>query len=890
MRRAAAGLLAILGLAALAVAAEDPVFSSLGIPSNYAPGQMDPRVPTPEKVLGFRIGDRFVTHGEVSAYVRAVAAAVPDRVRVETYGRTPEGRDLLLVIVTAPENLTRLDDLSGKIRALYSPSTARPAAAPADLPLFAWFSYGVHGDEASSPDAAVATLYHLAASRDAETLEVLRRVVLTMDPMVNPDGRMRYLAWLSTALTGAPDPNPDAREHHPAWPRGRTNHFGFDLNRDWAWVTQDETRARIARYLKSPPQVHVDFHEMSPESSYFFPPAAEPLHAGLQRDSVRWLGVFGRENATAFDARGWTYFVRETFDLFYPAYGDSWPFFNGAIGMTYEMAGGPGGALAYRRRDGSILTLKERALKHFTTGLTTLKTAAAHRDELLRDFAAARAASLGSADRYYSIPADQDPYRLRLFLDTLRAQGIQVKRSRGAGKDGGGALVVDAAQPSGALASALLDERAELPAKFLEQERTKFLRREDEGFYDVTAWSLPAAFGLRAARVSGRIPAADDAQIQPGSVERSGARLGYLARSPGLAAFPILAKCAQNKIVASIAAKGFRLGGGSYAVGTLFLHRQGAPAELDAIVADLARETSVDFVGVDSAWTDEGIALGSERFVPWKASRVGLLTGPGIDRSSAGWALDQFSRVFRYPLSVLDVDSFDEAELARYDAIIVPDASNRIASMLAKESGEALRAWVKAGGVLVGIGGGAGVLREKDVGLSQASEWKPPREKQSDRKGTEESSSSEESKKPPAEEPKKPAAAARPTPADEADLENRRIRIPGAIFRTRGQSDHFLLFGSPEPPRVLLSTDAPLVAPPDPFQTVLSIERDKPLASGHAWPEAVDRMAGTPWLIAEPAGRGWAITFLDDPNFRGFWLGTSLVFGNAAVLAPSFRP
>jgi hypothetical protein len=869
----------VVSFASAAVGADDPLFSAIGIPSNYAPVQMDPRVPTPEKALGFRIGDRFVTHGELSTYVRAVAAAVPERVRVETYGRTPEGRDLLLVVVSAPDNLARFEDLAERVRALYSPASGRPVAPPADLPLFVWFSYGVHGDEASSSDAAMATLYHLAASRDAATVELLRRVVLTMDPMVNPDGRMRYLSWLSTALTGEPDPNPDAREHHPVWTTGRTNHFGFDLNRDWAWLTQPETRARIARYIRTPPQVHVDFHEMSPESSYFFPPAAEPLHAGLQRDSVRWLGVFGRENASAFDARGWTYFVRETFDLFYPGYGDSWPFFNGAIGMTYEMAGGPGGGLAYRRRDRSVLTLKERALKHFTTSLTTLATSAAHREELLRDFAAARAASLASPDRYYVIPPDQDPYRLRLLVETLRAQGVSVRRSKGSGKDGNGSLVIEVAQPSGALAAALLDEKAEMPAKFLEEERTKFLRREEEGFYDVTAWSLPAAFGLRASRVSGRAPASEEAQPQPGRVERSGARLGYLARSPGLAAFPILARCAQDHIVASVAAKSFRLAGETYAVGSLFLHRQGAPPDLDSVVADLARATSADFLGVDSAWTEEGIALGSERFVPWKPARVGLLMGSGVDRSSSGWALDEFYRVFRYPVSVLDVDSFDEAELARYDVLIVPEASPRVSSALAKTNAEAVRAWVKAGGVLVGIGGGASFLREKDVNLSQASEWKPPREKQSEKK-TEEAASSSEPKK----------GAGKPSEADEADIENRRIRIPGAVFRTRGKPDHFLLFGNPDPPRVLLATDAPLVPPPDPFQTVVSIERDKPLASGHAWPEAVNRMAGTPYLIAEPAGKGWAITFLDDPNFRGFWLGTSLLFGNAAILAPSFTP
>jgi hypothetical protein len=871
----------------LIASAEDPLFSPLGIPSGYSPGQLDPRVPTPEKVLGFRIGDRFVTHADVATYLRAVAAAASERVRIETYGRTPEGRELLLAVVTAPENHASFEEHAQRIRSIFSPSSAKPEAPPASLPLFVWFSYGVHGDEASSPDAAMATLYHLAASRDEETAERLRRVVVTMDPMVNPDGRMRYLAWLSTAVTGEPDPNPDAREHHPAWPRGRANHFGFDLNRDWAWVTQAETRARIARYRKTPPQVHVDFHEMSPESSYFFPPAAEPLHAGLQADSLRWLRVFGRGNAAAFDERGWTYFVRETFDLFYPGYGDSWPFFNGAVGMTYEMAGGPAGGLAYRRRDGSILTLKERALKHFTTGLSTIATASAHREELLRDFAAARAASFGAPPRHYVVASNPDAYRLRLFVETLRAQGIQVKRAVGGGKNGAARssdLLIETAQPSGALAAALLDEKAEMPATFIEEERAKFLRREDDGFYDVTAWSLPAAYGLEASRVAGRAPAGtEEAEPRPGRVERPGGRLGFLVHSPGLGAFPILARCAEKRVPASVGAKSFRVAGETYPIGSLFLRRDGAPPDLDSIVADLARSTGADFLGVDSAWTEEGVALGSSSFVPWKPARVGLLTGPGVDRSSSGWALDAFHRVFRYPVSVLDVDDFDDAELARYETLILPEASSRLTSSLAKRNSEALRAWVKAGGVLVGIGAGASLLREKDVGLSKAAEWKPPREKESEK-------DSDKSAPPADPKKKKSEPVADSAEATEADLPNRRIPIPGAIFRTRSRPEHFLLFGSAEKPRVLLATDAPLVPPEDPFETVISIERDKPLASGHAWPEGVERMAGSPYLIAEPAGKGWAITFADDPNFRGFWLGTSLLFGNAAILAPSFKP
>jgi hypothetical protein len=860
--------------AASARGVEDPVFAKTGIASNYSP-QVDPRVPTPEKFLGFRIGDRFVTHPEALAYARAVAAAAPDRVHFETFGKTPEGRELFLLVITAPENHAKMDALVAANRAVWSPLPGKKAAPAAGQPLFVWFSYGIHGDEASSPDAAMATVYHLAASRDAETAEWLRRVVLTIDPMLNPDGRMRYLAWLTSSMTGAPDPNPDSREHFPVWPRGRTNHFGFDMNRDWSAATQVETRARLARLIQTPPQVVVDFHEMSPESSYFFPPVAEPTNRLLPQELFQWFGVFGKANAAAFDARGWGYFIRETYDFFYPGYTDAWPSFNGAIGMTYEMAGGPRSGLAYKRKDGTVLTLKERALKHFTTGLATLKTAAERRDEILRDFASARTSSLAAPNRVWTFPADQDAYRLRLLAETLQLQGVEVKRTAAASADlPAGSLVVEKAQPSGTLVAALLDEKAELTEPFLQKERQKFLRGEDEAFYDVTAWSLPAAFGLKASK-SNALPKVGMEEAAPaaGAIKDAGARLGYIVRNPGLGAFPILARCAEKKVPVNVAARSFKVGERGYEAGTLFLRREGAPSDLDEVVANLAGETGVPFEGVASAWTEDGITLGSGWFLPWKPSRVALLAGPGVDRLSAGWALDAFHRVFRYPVTVIDPDTLGEAELSAYDVIIVPDSGSRVIGALTRSNGDALKAWVRSGGTLVGVGGGSSLLRDKEIGLSKATDWKSPRDREEKKKDGDEKE-----------------AAKKPVATEDPDLENRRLSIPGAIFKTKRRPEHFLLFGAEAEPRILLTTNAPLVPPDDPFRTVLSIAKEKPLWSGHAWPEAIDRMAGTPYLLAESAGRGWAITFLDDPNFRGFWLGTSLFFGNAAIFAPSFEP
>jgi hypothetical protein len=764
-------------------------------------------------------------------------------------------------------------DLVAANLSIWNGAAARKGAVLPTGPLFVWFSYGIHGDEASSPDAAMATLYHLAASRDAETAESLRRIVLTMDPMLNPDGRMRYISWLSTAVTGRPDPNPDAREHSPAWPAGRVNHFGFDMNRDWVAATQEETKARLARFLKTPAQVIVDFHEMGAESSYFFPPVAEPVNRLLSPEMQKWFAVFGRSNAAAFDARGWPYFIRETYDFFHPGYTDAWPSFNGSIGMTYEMAGGPRGGLAYRRKDETILTLKERALKHFISGLATFETAAKRGEEILKDFAASRAANLSQPNRVWIVPGDQDPWRLRLLEDTLRIQGIAVKRAREGGEVPAGSLVVEKAQPSGTLVSAIFDDQAELTETFLQQERGKFLRGEEEAFYDITAWSLPAAFGLRATRGTAlpKVALEDAAAPRPGQVSEPGARLGYLVRNPGLSAFPILARCAEKKAACFVAGKGFRIGEKSYAPGTLLLRREDS-SDLDGMVAALAAEIGVSFEGVASAWTEDGITLGSSWFARWRPSRVALVAGPGVDRSSAGWALDAFHRVFRYPVSVIDPGSLGDAEFERYDVIVVPDASGRTVSNIARSAGESLKAWVRSGGTLVGIGGGSALLRDKELGLSKATDWKSPRDRSPKKEGDEKKDTPD---------PKKPVAA------EDPDIENRRIFIPGAIFRTRSRPEHFLLFGTESEPRVMLLTDAPLVPPDDPFQTVLSIAKEKPLWSGHAWPEAIERMSGTPYLLAEPSGRGLAITFLDDPNFRGFFYGTALMFGNAAILSPT---
>jgi len=334
-------------------------------------------IPSPPGVPGYSLGDRFTSHAGIESYLRALADSAPDRIKIIRYGTTYEGRALYIAVVSSPENLSRLDSIRADSRRLADPGSVTDTEAAAlikKMPAIAWLSYGIHGNEASSPEAAMNVLHLLLSAEDAATDDLLGNLVVVIDPLLNPDGHERYVNYEITRSGTSPNEDPAAVEHNEDWPSGRTNHYFFDLNRDWAWLTQVESRARVKAYQEWMPHVHVDFHEMGYNSSYFFFPAFKPINTNFPISTVEWGEIYGRGNAEAFDREGWTYYSGESFDLFYPGYGDSWPSLQGAIGMTYEQAGQTG--VRVRRRDEAILTLKERIDHHTATSLATLRTTA----------------------------------------------------------------------------------------------------------------------------------------------------------------------------------------------------------------------------------------------------------------------------------------------------------------------------------------------------------------------------------------------------------------------------------------------------------------------------------------------------------------------------------
>src|SRR5687768_12458551 len=490
------------------------------------------RVQSPRDFLGYEMGEHFTDHASIVRYFDALAAAAPI-VRLRRYGDTNENRPLLQVLIARQDYLARLDEILARNRELANPATseARAREIAATNPAVVYFSYGVHGNESSSSEAALWTAYHLA-SGDNAVRGVLDSVVVVIDPTVNPDGRDRYVNFYRIARGVKPNPNPEAREHFEPWPGGRTNHYYFDLNRDWAWLTQKETRARLATWDYWTPQVHVDFHEMSASSSYFFFPAAAPINPLYPPHILRWGKYFGDANAAAFDARGWAYFTGESYDLFYPGYGDSWPSLLGAIGMTYEQAGGGVAGLAYKRPDGQILTLHDRAEHHLTSGEATLRATAHRKSELLLDFARFYR-TIGDGMPDVLLVPNNDPGRLESLVNLLRRSNIQVERATRAFRTSAqahagfakreqfpeGTFRVRARQPRGRLALTLLQPETVLEATFS---------------YDVSAWSLPYAYGVethRAERVpdAGWQPVRDTMQVRASIAAAAAAQpYGYL--------------------------------------------------------------------------------------------------------------------------------------------------------------------------------------------------------------------------------------------------------------------------------------------------------------------------------------------------------------------------
>jgi hypothetical protein len=863
--------------------------ASLLSPHELWPGaRYDPAVPTAGQVLGHGLGDEITSAEGIATYLQALAGAAPDRTRLVEYARSWEGRPLHVLIIGSADRMHEIDALQADLKRLADPRPLSEQDAEGlvkRLPVVVWLMAAVHGDEISSSEAVLALAYHLLAVRkDAAANLIQRDAVVLIDPLQNPDGRTRFLQHYLQSRAASPDLEPNAVEHDEPWPSGRYNHYLFDMNRDWFAQTQPETAGRVRVYLDWYPQVVVDLHEMGAESSYYFAPPAVPENPHITPQQHSWLEAFGRANAQRFDERGFAYFVREVFDSFYPGYGESWPMFQGAIGMTYEQASA--GGLRVRRHDGTELSFRQGVVHHFTAALTTALTAAQNRQRLLRDFleyrrSAAEEGRTGVVE--YLLPPGNDPSRCEALARLLVTQGVEVRRTEAAAKAGSqtlpeGTFVVPLAQPSGRLVRNLLAAQIPMDPDFVRRQRDRVEQRQRDEIYDMSGWSLPLLWDVDAVEATRPIaaPQAEFVGERTPAGPLAPARVGYLVPWSSAAAAGV-ADALQAGLKARSAAKPFKLNGRDYAGGAVLFRTSDNGADLGERLQAAAERHHMRVDPVDSGWVDEGISLGSNQVRPLKAPRVLLAWDQPTWSMSAGWARFVLERRFSQPVTAVRVATLPQVELARFDVLVLP--SGRYQETLGEEDVARIRAWVSDGGTLVTLGEASRWAARQDVGLLEtATEL---------RDGRPESG----------EEGKEKAALDKPRePEHPFDLEaalrperERPATTPGALLRVELDFDHWLSAGTDGEIQVVV--DSQRVFTPirlDKGRNVgLYVDEESLVASGLTFDDSRAALARKAYLIDQPIGEGHLIAFAEDPNYRAFAEATELLFMNAVLLGPA---
>lgn len=867
----------------------------------------DAAIPTLEQTLGYSSGARITAHAGLRRYFDALAAAAPGRFQVIEYARSWEGRELFYGAVASPENFARLDEIRdgmSKLADARRTSSAEAKSLIARLPIVIWLGYGVHGNEISSPDAALLTAYHLLAARGDEVADRIRKsVVVLIDPIQNPDGRDRFIHHFEQSLGLEPDASPLAAEHVEPWPGGRTNHYLFDLNRDWFALTQPETRGRVAVLRDWRPAVFVDLHEMGSEATYYFAPEAVPYNPHLTADQRSALDLFGKNNSRWFDRFGFSYFTREVYDAFYPGYGASWPSYYGAVAMTYEQASARG--LLMNRSDETTLHFRDGVRQHFVASISTAEVAARNREKLLGDlYEYSRTAIEEGASgeiRAYALPRRGDVSVVDKLAAVLHEQGIEIRQTEAASEACGVDLppksfVIPLAQPANRLIRNLLDPEVSMEEEFLkEQERRRKKNLPDE-IYDVTAWSLPQMFNVEAIACkddpNSNLATVSPPRVPEGRIHEGPAGVGYFVPW-NTAAGRFLSASLRRGLRVLSSDKQFRQENRSFPRGTLILKRADNPDGFDAVVATLARQSGADVYPAASGWVDEGVNLGSGYVSSLPAPRIALAWDRPARPNSAGWTRYLLEREFNYPVTPIRTRSLAGADLSKFDVLILPDAG-AYGEELNEKAVAGLKDWVSRGGVLIGLRGAVEFFAAPKVKLLEIS--------QEDAAAPPEPKDDKEKK----EEPK-PAGGAGPAAdkdssrvpgtilAAEADFLKAiqpKTELPdqaaGVLVKAKLDPDHWMTAGLGEtvnalyegrgiftPIKLDKGVNAAYFAAPDDV-----------LVSGYLWEENRKQLAYKPLVAVQQHDRGVVIGFTADPAYRAYLDGMNLLLLNAVFRGP----
>jgi hypothetical protein len=802
------------------------------------------KIKSPSAFLGYEIGSRFTRHHKVVDYFKHVSSTLSN-VKLEKYGETNEHRPLYLSYISSEENIKNIEEIrkSNLSQAGILEGNSKNKTA------IVWLSYNVHGNEASSTEAAMLTIYELVTNKK----DWLKNTIVIMDPCINPDGRDRYVNWFNQVKSTPFNTIQDAKEHHEPWPGGRPNHYLFDLNRDWAWATQVESQLRIKAYNKWMPHIHVDFHEQGINSPYYFAPAAEPFHEIITNWQSEFQTQIGKNHAKYFDKEGWLYFTKESFDLLYPSYGDTYPTFMGAIGMTYEQAGHGRAGLGVQTDEGEILTLKDRAIHHMTTGLSTVEISSRNAEKLNTEFTKFFDNRNLNYKSYVLKNDNKDKTnRLKNVLDTHEIKYEYASKGNIKGyryntqkeakfTTSNGDLVIHTDQPKGKMVKVLFEPKAKLV---------------DSLTYDITAWSLPYAHGFEAVASKSKVESSKVslAENNINTIDKNA--YAYISKWNNLKDATFLGALLQENIIPRFSEKAFSIDGISYKRGTLIILKNDNKANnFDEKLIDIANKHKRKLNAVATGFVDSGVDFGSYSVKPINKQKVALLSGKGTYSLSFGEIWHFFETELKYPITHLNSDYFSGTDFSKYDVIIIPEGS--YGKILNKNTLDKLSDFVSSGGTLIAIGKALNSFSDKK-GFALKKK----------------------------EEEKKDSTKFNLTPYANQERKSVKNFITGAVFKSKIDVTHPLAFGYNKDYFSLKLSGTTYNYLEDGVN-VAYFDKDTKNVSGYAGSKAVKNIPESLLFGEEQKGRGSIIYMVDNPLFRSFWENGKLFLANAVFLLNS---
>ncbi|MBS0195995.1 MAG: peptidase [Planctomycetes bacterium] len=699
----------------------------------------DNAIPTPDSLLGFPVGQKPATHAQIEACMKAWANT--PRSRLFEYARSHEGKTLYYLVISSKKNIDNLAALKTDIAALADPRTGGDADALAkQLPAVAWMAYVIHGDEMSGSDASLALAHHLIASTEDATAKLLDNVIVIIDPLMNPDGRDRYISQLTHDRTAQPGTDDQSVLHSRPWPAGRTNHYLFDLNRDWIMGVHPETRGRVKAIGEWHPQLFMESHEMGSQDTFLFSPPREPVNPNLAPTMKKWWDAFGSDLAGAFDVHQWRYYHGEWNEEWYPGYSSAWAGYRGAIDILFEQASIATDAV--RKGSGVLETYRESVHHQLVASMANLRTLAANREGILADYLAQRRFAVSAdspfAKRTYAIVPGPNASRVRTFIDTMRLQGFEVftagEAFKASGKDQlgrdvadrefpAGTILIPNRQPEARLLAAMLEFDTRMSDDFLKDEYRELLRFGRSKLYDVTGWSMSMLHGVEAYELKTALPDKAAPFAPPPTV-------APIADVPAATAFVIdgaddLSVAAAGRLMergvrCRAADKPFAWGGVSFARGSIVVSvadNRLYSGDLKATVAKACEELGLQArASATGLGPGEDPDIGGEHFVLLEQPRIAVLSRDPFSVLSFGETWYLLDHTLGVRATYLDTAELGGADLRRYNVLIVPEGGGDTL----KPQLDTLRAWVKGGGTLIAIGGSAAFFATEATSIGGA--------------------------------------------------------------------------------------------------------------------------------------------------------------------------